>query len=317
MVIAILIALWFAISIGILGIVLSTPKGRAMLKILWRSRKIRVACAAAVVAIIAIATIFVLHPEPAAPEPLNARLIFESYSRTLVSAMESSGAVAIDPRCNLERPKPELAHTLPVLVEVYHEMVNRPTTARLVRLDDTLVLSFDGYKQFKNRTIKITKGVQKRLGPRYSIRMQSKGESHELEITYRGSPWDNEQLCALPVLEASLREKVDPAMLMSIIRHISGFDFNYEGEKTGRGLLALDSGDGLAQIRTGARMLKAALDTAKSEEDAIAVFYPENNIQGLNAELRKSPLKNGWVQDVLADIPFYRNNGLSHAQVGR
>ena len=59
-------------------------------------------------------------------------------------------------------------------------------------------------------------------------------------------------------------------------------------------------------------MLKAALDTAKSEEDAIAAFYPERDIQGLNAEWRKSPLKNGWVQDVLADIPFYRNNGFSN-----
>ena len=64
-------------------------------------------------------------------------------------------------------------------------------------------------------------------------------------------------------------------------------------------------------------MLKWIETTGRSEEDAIAAFYPENSIQGLNAEWRKSPLKNGWVQDVLADIPFYRNNGLSHAQVGR
>ena len=314
MVIAVLIALWFAISVGIFGLVLSTPKGRAMLKVLWRSRKIRIATSVLIASTAALLLVFAFHPAPAAPEQHDARRVFEDYARALVSATEASGKISIDSRCDLERPMPELAHTLPVLVEIYHEMVNKPTTARLVRLDDTLILSFDGYKQFKNRTIKITKGVQKRLGPRYSIRMESKGENHELEITYKGKLWDNEQLCALPVMESSRRENVDPAVLMSIIRHISGFDFNYEGEKAGRGLFALDSGEKLGQIRIGARMLKAALDTAKSEEDAIAAFYPERDIQGLNAEWRKSPLKNGWVQDVLADIPFYRNNGFTAVQ---
>ena len=142
--------------------------------------------------------------------------------------------------------------------------------------------------------------------------VKSKGENHTLEITYKGTPWHNEQFCALPAMEAGRRENIDPAMLMSIIRHISGFDFNYERENYGRGLLALDSIDGLEQIFVGARKLRAVLDTAKSEEDAIAAFYPGRDIQGVNAEWRKSPLKNGWVQDVLADIPFYRNNGFSN-----
>lgn len=314
MVIAVLIALWFAILATIFGISLSTPKGRAMFKILVHSRKVRITGAACIIATVVIVLVFVFHPAPAAPEQHDARRVFEDYARTLVSAMENSGAITVDPQCETVNPMPELAYTMPALIEIYHEMVNKPTTARLVRLDDTLVLSFDGYKQFKNRTIKITKGVQKRLGPRYSIRMESKGENHELEITYKGKLWDNEQLCALPVMESSRHENVDPAVLMSIIRHISGFDFNYEGEKAGRGLLALDSGEKLGQIRIGARMLKAALDTAKSEEDAIAAFYPERDIQGLNAEWRKSPLKNGWVQDVLADIPFYRNNGFTAVQ---
>lgn len=312
MVIAVLIALWFAILATILGISLSTPKGRAMFKILAHSRKVRITGSACIIATVAIVLVFVFHPAPAAPEQHDARRIFEDYARTLISAMESSGAITIDPQCKTDKPMPELAYTMPALIEIYHEMVNKPTTARLVRLDDTLVLSFDGYKQFKNRTIKITKGVQKRLGPRYTIRMESKDENHTLEITYKGTPWHNEQFCALPAMEAGRRENIDPAMLMSIIRHISGFDFNYERENYGRGLLALDSIDGLEQIFVGARKLRAVLDTAKSEEDAIAAFYPGRDIQGVNAEWRKSPLKNGWVQDVLADIPFYRNNGFSN-----
>ena len=97
---------------------------------------------------------------------------------------------------------------------------------------------------------------------------------------------------------------------MSLIRHISGFDFNYEGDRRGRGLMAIKSGYGLEQILVGARMLKDALDSTQNIEDAVATFYPIHDLQGMNTEWRKSPLKNSWVREVLADVPFYRNNGL-------
>ena len=158
--------------------------------------------------------------------------------------------------------------------------------------------------------INILKGVKKKLGPRYTMNMQSIGESHQLTITYKGTPWNNEQLCALPAMEASIREKVDPAVLMSLIRHISDFDFNYESANRRRGLLALDSGEGLAQIYIGAKRLHSVLDSVQNNEDAVAAFYPERDMQGVGVEWRKSPLKSGWVREVLADVPYYRNNGL-------
>jgi hypothetical protein len=199
---------------------------------------------------------------------------------------------------------------LPAIVGVYHSVVNKPTTARLVQLDDTLKLSFDGYKQFRNRTINIMKGVRKRLGGRYTLNMTSRGENHELAITYKGNPWSNEQLCALPATEAGIRESTDAALLMSITRHISDFDFNYEASNREKGLLALDSGKGLEQIFIGAQKLKVALDTAKTTEDAVATFYPIHDMQTMHSEWRKSPLKSSWVDEVLKDVQYYKANGV-------
>ena len=309
MVIAILITLWLAVFAGIAALFLCTQKGRRMFNVLWRSNKVRIAVAAPLLFIAAIATTFAFIPATTGT-PLEGERIFMDYSRKLVETMQSQGAITIDSACTLDSTRPELAYILPALVSVYHEEVKKPTTARLVRLDDSLRLSFDGYKQFKNRTILIMKGVKKRLGPRYALNMESIGESHSLTVTYKGELWNNEQLCALPATEAAIREKIDPAVLMSLIRHISNFDFNYENEDRRRGLLALDSGEGLDQIYIGAHRLRIAQDSSAIIEDAVAAFYPDNSLRSLNSEWRKSPLKSGWVREVIADVPYYRNNGL-------
>ena len=111
-------------------------------------------------------------------------------------------------------------------------------------------------------------------------------------------------------MEASIREGVDPALLMSIIRHTSSFDFNYEGSNREKGLLAIESGYGLEQIFAGAHRLKVVLDSVQNTEDAIAAFYPLRDMQGLNSEWRKNPSRSRWVREVLSDIPYYKNNGL-------
>jgi len=152
--------------------------------------------------------------------------------------------------------------------------------------------------------------VQKKLGPRYPARIESRGNNHELIVVYKGDPWDNEQLCGLPAVEASVREKVDPALLMSIIRHVSDFDFDYVGENRGRGLVSLDSGENLEQLFVAARMLHEADSLHSDREDAIASFYPGKEPIGMGAEWRQSPLKKTWVKQVLDDVEFYRNNGL-------
>ena len=314
MVLAILTTLWFSIAVCIFVLSTRTPKGRSILRVLWRSRKVRIMAILPFVIVLAIALVFIFQPAVTETE-VDHEKFFAEYSRTIVEAMQSQGAITIDTACSLDAPQPELAYTMPALVSVYNAVVNRPTTPRLVQLDDKLRLSFDGYKQFKNRTINIMKGVRKRLGPRYTVDMESHGENHELIITYKGTAWNNEQLCALPAKEAGIREKVDPALLMSIVRHTSDFDFNFQRNKRDRrngerGLLALDSGEGLEQIFIGAKKLHAALDTAKNTEDAVAAFYPVHDMETMHSEWRKSPLKSSWVNEVLSDVQYYRNNGL-------
>ncbi len=309
MVVAILITLWLCIAACILALCIKAKKGRLMLRTLWRSPKVKIATILPVVLIAVTITALLFQPERSTTQ-LESRALFHDYSRMLVEELANQGAITIDTNCDLTAPLPELAYMLPAIVGVYHSVVNKPTTARLVQLDDTLKFSFDGYKQFKNRTINIMKGVHKRLGGRYTLNMRSQGENHELVITYKGNPWSNEQLCALPATEAGIRDSIDAALLMSIIRHISGFDFNYEASNREKGLLALDSGEGLEQIFIGAQKLKVALDTAKTTEDAVATFYPIHDMQTMHSEWRRSPLKSGWVREVLADVPYYRNNGL-------
>ena len=309
MVIAILISFWLCILACILVLFIRTKKGRLMFKTLWRSPKVKVAAILPPVMVAAIVAAFLFQTE-STTEQLDTRAIFYDYSHTLVDELAKQSVITIDSNCDLAEPQPELAYMLPAILGVYYEIVNRATTARLVQLNDTLKVSFDGYKQFRNRTINIMKGVRKRLGGRYTLNMASRGENHELAITYKGNPWSNEQLCALPATEAGIRESTDAALLMSITRHISDFDFNYEASNREKGLLALDSGEGLEQIFIGAQKLKVALDTAKTTEDAVATFYPIHDMQTMHSEWRKSPLKSSWVDEVLKDVQYYKANGV-------
>ena len=305
----IIATMWLAIFVFLAVYLGRTPKGRGWRSILWHSRKVRRNTTIALITASVIVATFILLPSPSSSH-IESRPIFEGYAQSLVLELQAQGAMAIDSTCDLDAPQPELAYVLPTIIGVYNDIVRKPTTPRLARLDDIIVIYFDGYKQFKNRSINIVKGIQKKLGPRYVVQIINGETSHELKVAYRGKLWDNEQLCGLPAMEASIREGVDPALLMSIIRHTSSFDFNHEGSNRERGLLAIESGYGLEQIFAGARELKAVLDSAQNTEDAVAAFYPLRDMQGLNSEWRKNPSRSRWVEEVLADVPFYRNNGL-------
>lgn len=309
MVFHILISLWLAIILFLAIFLGRTPKGRGWLRILWRSAKVRKALVVVILTIATIIVVYALLPSHEDQE-IDSRPIFEGYAQSLILSLQEQGAFIMDSTCDLYAPQPELAYVLPTILGVYNDIVKNPTKPRLSQIDDIIVIYFDGYKQFKNRSINIVKGIQKKLGPRYVVQIINGNSSHELKVAYRGKLWDNEQLCGLPAMEASIREGIDPALLMSIIRHTSSFDFNYEGSNREKGLLAIESGYGLEQIFAGAHQLKVALDSAQNTEDAIAAFYPLRDMQGLNSEWRKNPSRSRWVEEVLADIPFYRNNGL-------
>ena len=216
--------------------------------------------------------------------------------------------------CDIDSAAPELAYILPTVINNYNFIVTRPTTPILESIKDTLQIKMIGYKKFTSRGIRLIKALQRDLGIRYESVIISDSTTHTLKITYLGKPWDNEHLCNLPVLEACLRERTDPAVLMSIIHHTSGFQMNYQGKNNTSGLLALDSGVGLEQIDIGAHRLKKALITSPTLADAIAQFYPETEHRNRFENWRKDPQKHYWVGQVLTDIQYYRSNGMTLAK---
>jgi hypothetical protein len=226
--------------------------------------------------------------------------------------LDSLKALQVDTNCNLMHPEPELAYVLPLILEAYDSIVTKPTLPVVMRIDDTLELAMNGYKQFKNRGIRLNKLLQKKLGNRYSTRITSDGQNHTLHVTYTGDPWDTEQLTALPVMEAAHKNHLDPALLMSLIRHVSNFNFDFRGQKDSRGILSLTEGEGIEQIFLGAERLSKMLQVGLSQENAVATFYPYQRINSKPENWSKSPLTKSWVDQVLSDVDFYHQNGLNH-----
>jgi hypothetical protein len=136
--------IWIAISAFLVLYLGHTPKGRAWAKLLWHHRKVRWALLAFAVFWVLIAAAYALYPHNIAEGGQDSRQVFRDYSRTMVANLGSEKTIVIDSVCDLKSPMPELAYGLPALLKIYTEEVQRPTTPRLVRLDDTLWISFDG-----------------------------------------------------------------------------------------------------------------------------------------------------------------------------
>jgi hypothetical protein len=242
---------------------------------------------------------------------ISERSLFEDYAAVAVMKLDSLQVLKVDNDCNMQHPEPELAYVLPLVIGAYNEIVEKPTTPIVTRLDDTLYFTMNGYKQFKNRAIRLNRLLQKKLGKRYKMQIVSEGSSHTLVVTYDGEPWDTEQLTALPVMEAAQIHHLDPALLMSLIRHVSNFNFSYRGRKDSKGILSLKEGEGIEQIFIGAERLGKMLQVGVSQENAVATFYPDPEINSKPENWSKSPLTKSWVDQVLSDVEFYHENGLN------
>ena len=288
-----------------------SPRVRSWLKLIFKAPRVWRTIVGSVALIVTIIITYLIIPKSAETN-INERSLFEDYAAIAVMKLDSLQALKVDDDCNMQHPKPELAYVLPLVLGAYNEIVDKPTTPVVTRLDDTLYLAMNGYKQFKNRGIRLNKLLQKKLGKRYKTQIESEGSTHTLIVTYTGEPWDTEQLMALPVMEASQINKLDPALLMSLILHVSNFNFNFRGQKDSKGLLALKEGEGLEQIFIGAERLGKMLQVGVSHENAVATFYPDPEINSKPENWSKSPLTKSWVDQVLSDVEFYRTNGLSH-----
>ena len=305
----IFVALWTLILVFLAIYLGQSPKVRGWLKVLSRNRRIWRTLIATVLILATITLTYVFLPA-ANREDTDERKLFERYAAEAVLKLDTLQKIAVDSSCDLTHAEPELAYVLPLVIAAYNEIVEKPTLPVITRLDDTLHFTMNGYKQFKNRGIRLNKLLQKKLGNRYTTKITSEETTHTLEITYNGNPWDTEQLTALPVMEASRIYKLDPALLMSLIRHVSNFNFDFRGQKDAHGILALEKGEGLEQIFIGADRLSKQLRVGISQENAIATFYPEPEIGAKPENWHKSPLTKSWVDQVLSDIQFYRANGL-------
>ena len=305
----IFVALWTLILVFLAIYLGRSPKVRGWLKVLSRNRRIWRTLIATVLILATITLTYVFLPA-ANREDTDERKLFERYAAEAVLKLDTLQKIAVDSSCDLTHAEPELAYVLPLVIAAYNEIVEKPTLPVITRLDDTLHFTMNGYKQFKNRGIRLNKLLQKKLGNRYTTKITSEETTHTLEITYNGNPWDTEQLTALPVMEASRIYKLDPALLMSLIRHVSNFNFDFRGQKDAHGILALEEGEGLEQIFIGADRLSKQLRVGISQENAIATFYPEPEIGAKPENWHKSPLTKSWVDQVLSDVQFYRANGL-------
>ena len=287
-----------------------SPRVRSWLKLIFKAPRVWRTIIASVALVAAIVVTYLMIPESVETR-ISERSLFEDYAAVAVMKLDSVGALKVDNDCNMQHPEPELAYVLPLIVGAYNEIVEKPTTPIVTRLDDTLYFTMSGYRQFKNRGIRLNRLLHKKLGKRYKMQIVSEGSSHTLVVTYDGEPWDTEQLTALPVMEAAQIHHLDPALLMSLIQHVSNFNFSYRGRKDSRGILSLKEGEGIEQIFIGAERLGKMFQVGVSQENAVATFYPDPEINSKPENWSKSPLTKSWVDQVLSDVEFYHENGLN------
>ncbi|MBO6076587.1 MAG: hypothetical protein J6P15_05610 [Fibrobacter sp.] len=306
----IFVILW-TIIFAFLAIYLGkSPRVRSWLKLIFKAPRVWRTIVASVALVTAIVVTYLMIPESVETR-ISERSLFEDYAAVAVMKLDSLQVLKVDNDCNMQHPEPELAYVLPLVIGAYNEIVEKPTTPIVTRLDDTLYFTMNGYKQFKNRAIRLNRLLQKKLGKRYKMQIVSEGPSHTLVVTYNGEPWDTEQLTALPVMEAAQIHHLDPALLMSLIRHVSNFNFSYRGRKDSKGILSLKEGEGIEQIFIGAERLGKMLQVGVSQENAVATFYPDPEINSKPENWSKSPLTKSWVDQVLSDVEFYHENGLN------
>lgn len=306
----IFVILWTIIFAFLAAYLGKSPRVRSWLKLIFKAPRVWRTIIGSVTLVLAIVITYLMVPKGTETN-IDERGLFEDYAAIAVMKLDSLQALKVDTDCNMQHPEPELVYVLPLIIGAYNNIVDKPTIPIVTRLDDTLYLTMKGYKQFKNRGIRLNKLLQKRLGKRYKTQIVSEGSNHTLIVTYTGEPWDTEQLMALPVMEAAQIHHLDPALLMSLILHVSNFNFNFRGQKDSKGLLALKEGEGLEQVFMGAERLGKMLQVGVSQENAVATFYPDPEINSKPENWSKSPLTKSWVDQVLSDVEFYHANGLT------
>jgi hypothetical protein len=248
---------------------------------------------------------FIFAP-PSPPEPPENISLHEIGSEYLEKLVENE-VIVLDSGVSLREISPEIAYIVPSLIQSVpaRALTKAP---RVAEASDKLIsLIFTDSRALYSRTLR--RALEEKLGAHYRIQIQPK--SRKITVQYRGNSWNAEQILSLPVVEAAVTENLDPVLLMAWVKTASDFNPYFQNAEGKSGLLAMDSGSGLGQLRMGARLLRSRLDLFGNIPDALASVYlgPAESVDESRESWRFDPLAKTWVEQVLKNAESYRESG--------
>ena len=119
-----------------------SPRVRSWLKLIFKAPRVWRTIVGSVALIVTIIITYLIVPKSAETN-INERSLFEDYAAIAVMKLDSLQALKVDDDCNMQHPKPELAYVLPMVLGAYNEIVEKPTTPVITRLDDTLYFAMN------------------------------------------------------------------------------------------------------------------------------------------------------------------------------
>jgi len=238
--------------------------------------------------------------------------LLQSLGATQIQALKNIGVLHIDTNISFKQIRPEIAYVVPSVIKSFQGIAKKSFIPEIASIPQNNAIVFHTTRTniSTSQGIRIKHFLQKKLGTDYAISIRKDKKNFQfLKIEYKGQPWNNEKLLSVPVLEAAVAEKVEPALLMAWVQTTSHFNIGYEDANGNRGLLALDSGSGFEQLRVGAHLLHQRLEKHINVQDAFASIYlGEESLR--RKEWWKDPLTKAWVEQILVNAQDYRQRGL-------
>lgn len=193
--------------------------------------------------------------------------------------------------------KPELIYILPTSLNVFKSITKKRKMPVLYVIDTTSIsLKAENFGVFKNRGYRIRKALEKKLGNDYIVSFL---KPNEINIKYKGLPWNMELKLSLPILKIARLEQIDPALLMALIKNDEGF-------------ISLHPYSDFEHLSITAKDLKNRLAEFSSMEEALAsIYFKVSSHQELPLKWWKQPLARNWVNQIFIDAQIYRDYGFT------
>jgi hypothetical protein len=311
-----------ATIIAMLTIVIVSTRGRSLLRVFFLhfslSQKRRIFIVIMVISVLAIA-LQISWKNSTPREKLISSMhlvpndsLLQSLGATQIQALKNIGVLRIDTSISFKHIRPEIAYAIPSVIKSFQAITKKSFIPEIANIpqNNSIVFHTTQSNLSTSQGLQLKHLLQKKMGTDYAISLRkNKKDIQFLKIEYTGQPWNNEKLLSVPVLDAAIAEKVEPALLMAWVQATSHFDIDYKDENGNQGLLALDSGSGFEQLRIGAHLLHQRLERHVNVQDALASIYlGEESLR--RKEWWKDPLAKAWVEQILINAQDYRQRGL-------